>query len=236
MKTTKITRPHLCNICGGSGITQNDRGQNTVPPNCIACNGTGLLQIEEVVTEDSETTNGIKDDMNLTATELRQEYYTSINTLSETAKERDAFKAEAASWREELIATTNREQKTSARADAAEAVLRKEIERLKPYEIDYLGVRSLCGLKDDDSTVTDFIDALFGRAEAAEAALVEVRETCPFIELYAGSAEAMAFHLERDGALGIPPEAAAEWLRHAAVTFNNLLNILNRANPKKGGE
>ena len=54
-------------------------------------------------------------------------------------------------------------------------MLRKEIERLKPYEIDYLGVRSLCGLKDDDSTVTDFIDALFGRAEKAEAANAKLK-------------------------------------------------------------
>ena len=123
MKTTKITRPHLCNICGGSGINPKDRGQSTVPPNCIVCNGTGLLQIEEVEIVEGETMNEIKDDMNLTAAELRQEYYNVITTLSETAKERDAFKAEAASWREELIATTNREQKTSARADAAEAAL-----------------------------------------------------------------------------------------------------------------
>ena len=123
MKTTKITRPHLCNICGGSGINPNAKWQSTVPPNCIAYNGTGLLQIEEVEIVEGETMNEIKDDMNLTAAELRQEYYNVITTLSETAKERDAFKAEAASWREELIATTNREQKTSARADAAEAAL-----------------------------------------------------------------------------------------------------------------
>lgn len=66
-----------------------------------------------------------------------------------------------------------------AELEAAKAALREEVGRLEGYKTDYLGVRSLCGLVDDDATVTDFIDGLFGRVEAAEAKAANLRDaTC----------------------------------------------------------
>lgn len=49
----KRTRPYQCTICGGDGIDPRARptnGRELLP--CKTCNGTGILQIDELETWD----------------------------------------------------------------------------------------------------------------------------------------------------------------------------------------
>ncbi|MEA3225078.1 MAG: hypothetical protein U9Q07_03945 [Planctomycetota bacterium] len=53
-KTIKRTLPYLCTLCDGNGMDPRDKGRSTSPPQCPKCNGTGILQIEELETWEEE--------------------------------------------------------------------------------------------------------------------------------------------------------------------------------------
>jgi len=56
-KTIKRTRPYLCTICGGNGMDPRppkDKSVYNPQQPCPNCEGTGILQIEELETWDEE--------------------------------------------------------------------------------------------------------------------------------------------------------------------------------------
>ena len=56
-KTIKRTRPYLCTVCGGNGMDPRPATQSG-PQRCKTCNGTGILQIEELETWDDKADEG----------------------------------------------------------------------------------------------------------------------------------------------------------------------------------